>query len=202
MADKRRNLGIPSGVVFPFAGTTAPYGYLVCDGSAVSRSDYPALFVSLGTSHGQGDGSTTFNLPDYRGRFMRGVDGVAGNDPDKASRTAIAAGGNTGNAVGSAQGHGFQTHTHAQDAPVHFTVNSGLSSASTVTNTTTATRGSAAGLGNYDYLMGNTASAADVGKSQSVTASNQNATATGANSQVTANETRPVNVNVNYIVKV
>jgi microcystin-dependent protein len=72
MADLRRNIGIPSGVVFPFAGTTAPYGYLICDGRAVSRSDYADLFMMIGTSHGVGDGSTTFNLPDYRGNFLRG----------------------------------------------------------------------------------------------------------------------------------
>lgn len=72
MADKRRNLGIPSGVVFPFAGNAAPYGYLICDGRAISRSEYPQLFLAIGTSHGIGDGSTTFNLPDYRGNFLRG----------------------------------------------------------------------------------------------------------------------------------
>jgi microcystin-dependent protein len=72
MADRRRNLGIPSGVVFPFAGNTAPYGYLICDGRAVSRTEYASLFMMIGTSHGIGDGSTTFNLPDYRGNFLRG----------------------------------------------------------------------------------------------------------------------------------
>jgi len=72
MADRRRNLGMPSGVVFPFAGTAAPYGYLICDGRAISRAEYPQLFLSIGTSHGQGNGSTTFNLPDYRGQFLRG----------------------------------------------------------------------------------------------------------------------------------
>ena len=113
MADRRRNLGIPSGVVFPFAGTAAPYGYLICDGRVISRADYPVLFLAIGTAHGQGDGVTTFNLPDYRGRFMRGVDGLAGNDPDKASRTAMAAGGNTGNTVGSIQADELRTHTHS-----------------------------------------------------------------------------------------
>lgn len=104
MADRRRNLGLPSGVVFPFAGTAAPYGYVICDGSAVSRTEYASLFAAIGTSHGSGNGSTTFNLPDYRGRFLRGVDGLAGLDPDKASRTAMNAGGATGNAVGTVQG--------------------------------------------------------------------------------------------------
>ena len=161
MADKRRNLGIPSGVVFPFAGSTAPYGYLVCDGSAISRSDYPSLFAALGTSHGSGDGSTTFNLPDYRGRFMRGVDGTAGNDPDKAARTAMAAGGNTGNMVGSVQLDQFKSHTHQYDLGIN-----------------------AINAGTGDYYN-------DDGAHSFV-----DTTATGGN------ETRPKNVNVNYIIKV
>jgi microcystin-dependent protein len=76
MPEVRRNTGIPSGVVFPFAGDTAPFGYLICDGRAISRAEYPQLFATLGTSHGSGDGSTTFNLPDYRGNFLRGRVGV------------------------------------------------------------------------------------------------------------------------------
>ena len=82
MADRRRNLGIPSGVVFPFAGTSAPYGYLICDGRAVPREEYGQLFLAIGTSHGSGNGVDTFNLPDYRGNFLRGkvdVTTVAGS---------------------------------------------------------------------------------------------------------------------------
>ncbi len=60
------------GEVRTYAGPTAPEGYLLCQGQAVSRTTYSALFSVLGTSHGQGDGSTTFNLPDYRGTFLRG----------------------------------------------------------------------------------------------------------------------------------
>jgi microcystin-dependent protein len=206
MADKRRNLGIPSGVVFPFAGSTAPYGYLVCDGSAISRADYPSLFAALGTSHGSGDGSTTFNLPDYRGRFMRGVDGTAGRDPDTASRTAMAAGGNTGDAVGSVQGHSFQTHTHAQNAHTHTqnahdhvfsgTVNS-ADAAAVPANYLQATASSTnASSFDVDYVASATAT------NQNTTATNQNAVGSGATSQASANETRPVNVSVNYIIKV
>jgi len=62
----------PSGAVLPFAGTTAPNGWLICDGAPVSRSVYANLFSVLGTSYGSGDGSTTFNIPDYRWTFMRG----------------------------------------------------------------------------------------------------------------------------------
>lgn len=53
----------PAGVVMMYAGTTAPSGYLLCDGSAVSRSTYSILFSVIGTNYGAGDGSTTFNLP-------------------------------------------------------------------------------------------------------------------------------------------
>jgi microcystin-dependent protein len=77
------NSNVPSGAVFDFAGTVAPVGYLFCDGSAVSRTLYASLFAAIGTAHGYGDNSTTFNLPDYRGAFRRTVCGSGTNDPDK-----------------------------------------------------------------------------------------------------------------------
>jgi microcystin-dependent protein len=64
--------GVPSGVVHAYSGTTLPTGWLLCDGSAISRITYSNLFSIISTSHGSGDGSTTFNLPDYRGQFLRG----------------------------------------------------------------------------------------------------------------------------------
>ena len=103
---------IPPGCVIPFAGTTPPAGWLLCDGTQVSRATYAALYRAIGNAHGSGNGTTTFHLPDYRGRFLRGVDGAAGNDPDKDGRTAMAAGGNAGNAVGSAQDDAFRSHAH------------------------------------------------------------------------------------------
>lgn len=103
---------VPVGGVIPFAGTSAPTGFLACDGSAISRTTYAALFAVIGTSHGQGDGSTTFNLPDYRGRFLRGVDGGQGRDPNAGTRTAMATGGNTGDNVGSLQADEFKSHFH------------------------------------------------------------------------------------------
>lgn len=63
----------PAGIVMPFAGSTAPQGYLLCDGSAVSRTDYADLFTAIGTTYGAGDGSTTFNLPNLSGRVVLGV---------------------------------------------------------------------------------------------------------------------------------
>lgn len=64
---------VPPGVVLPFAGSAAPDGWLLCQGQAVSRTTYAALFASLGTAYGVGDGSTTFNLPNTQGYFLRGA---------------------------------------------------------------------------------------------------------------------------------
>ena len=94
-------LSVPIGTIIDYAGSSTPAGYLECDGSAVSRTAYAALFAALGTTWGAGDGSTTFNLPDLRGR------------------TAIGAG--TGTA-GGATAHGLgdkggdqRMHKHAHD---------------------------------------------------------------------------------------
>ena len=64
--------GIYTGVVMPFAGTTIAYGYLLCQGQAVSRTTYSALYSVIGTKYGSGDGSTTFNVPDMRGNIPVG----------------------------------------------------------------------------------------------------------------------------------
>lgn len=63
---------VPTGSILPYAGGTAPDGWLLCDGSQVNRVDYKALFDVIGTTYGIGDGSTTYNLPDLRGRFPLG----------------------------------------------------------------------------------------------------------------------------------
>jgi microcystin-dependent protein len=105
---------LPPGSILDFGGATAPAGYLLCNGEAVSRSEYPDLYAAIGTSFGGGDGSTTFNVPDLRGRFTRGVDAAAGHDPDADSRGESNPGGNAGDAVGSLQGDGFRSHTHRQ----------------------------------------------------------------------------------------
>lgn len=104
---------VPVGSVLPFAGTTAPSYYLICDGSAVSRTTYAALFTVIGEAYGEGDNSTTFNLPDLRGRFVRGRDGGAGRDPNAGTRTASGTNGNTGDNVGSIQDDAFESHNHS-----------------------------------------------------------------------------------------
>jgi microcystin-dependent protein len=66
-------VAFPTGTLTAFAGSTAPSGWLVCDGAAISRATYSTLFGVIGTSYGAGDGSTTFNLPDLRGRVPVGL---------------------------------------------------------------------------------------------------------------------------------
>ena len=89
---------VPSGAVNSFAMNSAPAGWLSCNGNAVSRTTYAALFAAIGTTYGTGDGSTTFNLPDLRGEFVRGLDNGRGVD--------------SGRALGSAQTDEFKAHTH------------------------------------------------------------------------------------------
>ena len=102
----------PTGTIITTALTSAPKGYIECDGSAVSRTTHARLFGELGVIYGNGDGSTTFNLPDYRGRFLRGFDNTAGTDPDASSRTDRGDG-TTGDAVGTKQDDDFESHTHS-----------------------------------------------------------------------------------------
>ena len=105
---------IPAGVIVPFGGQVEqiPYGWMLCDGSEVSRSEYANLYNAIGVCWGIGDGSTTFNLPDLRGVFLRGVSGTSGNDPDADSRIVLNDnGGNTGNNVGSYQGDAIRNIT-------------------------------------------------------------------------------------------
>lgn len=139
--DEWVNLGDQCGDIKYSAVSSPVGGYLECDGSAVSRTTYAQLFAKIATSHGQGDNSTTFNLPDYRGRFLRVVDGDASRDPDKAGRSAMATGGNTGNNVGSVQaqatrknGLALNDPGHNHDISVHMNVapvsNSGLATGS------------------------------------------------------------------------
>ena len=71
-AETRISAAVPTGVVQAFAGSTTPQGWLLCDGAAVSRTDYAALFAVIGTTYGKGNGSTTFNLPNLVDKFVEG----------------------------------------------------------------------------------------------------------------------------------
>lgn len=106
--------GVPAGTIMAFGGVTPPAGWLVCDGRALDGAEpqYGALRAAIGTSWGTGtddaDAATDFNLPDLRGRFLRGLDTVESpatiRDEDRATRTASAPGGLTGANVGTLEG--------------------------------------------------------------------------------------------------
>ena len=68
-----QTLGVPAGIILPFGSSSAPTGYLSCDGAAVSRSTYSTLYTAIGTTWGSGDGTSTFNVPDLRAMFLRGT---------------------------------------------------------------------------------------------------------------------------------
>lgn len=102
---------MPVGSVMAFAGLVEPAGWELCNGSTISRTVHAALFAVIADSYGIGDGSTTFNLPDYRGEFLRGWDNAAGNDPDAAGRTDRGDG-TAGDVVGSKQLGQNEAHTH------------------------------------------------------------------------------------------
>jgi len=101
--------GAPAGVIMAFAGTAAPTGFLSCDGSAVSRSTYATLFTAIGTTWGSGDGSTTFNVPDLRGMFVRGT----GTNATGSSSGAV------GPSVGSYAADTYLNHTHTDSGHTH-----------------------------------------------------------------------------------
>jgi microcystin-dependent protein len=174
---------VPAGVISAYGGTAAPTGYLLCDGSAVGRVTYAALFTAIGTAFGSGDGSSTFNVPDFRGRFLRGLDGGVSRDPDKASRTAMNSGGNTGNNVGSVQGGATADATGAVD----------ISTAADHTHTQ---------VGNEAAVFNTPGTGASPVLAQS---GSKQTGAAGSHSHTTSgwdNETRPINAYVNYIIKI
>jgi microcystin-dependent protein len=103
---------VPTGTIIEYGGWAIPAGYLICDGSAISRTTYAALYTAISTLWGSGNGSTTFNVPDLRGRFLRMMDWGSGRDPDVFSRTACNPGGAVGANVGTVQDHQLKSHTH------------------------------------------------------------------------------------------
>ena len=112
-------IGVPVGTVVAFAGQIASpsadyktdieaLGWMICDGRELEKGKYPELFAVLGDLYGGQD--EKFNLPDYRGYFLRGVDTDGKNDPDTDKRIAPAGGQQT--SVGSIQDDALQTHQH------------------------------------------------------------------------------------------
>lgn len=122
----------PTGTVLPFAGSTAPEGWLLCQGTAINRTTYATLFAVISTTYGTGDGSTTFNLPDMRGVFPRGqgtngtanYGGVTGHTPAGGAlatkggqKTAKNGLGSSSSGVSANHNHGDSGHAHNLTVP-------------------------------------------------------------------------------------
>lgn len=197
-------LSAPPGVVQAFAGTTIPTNWLWCNGQAVSRTTYAALFSAIGTAYGVGDGATTFNVPDLRGTFVRGLDAGRGFDPARvaASLQSDALRSHTHGVTDTGHGHTASSgnagaHGHTVNDPGHNHVwgtndvnagggGSGAPRSVNATNiTANATTGiSINGVGDHNHPV---AIAPGI---------------TGISIQSTGStETRPVNVAMHYIIK-
>ena len=181
----KRPLDLPAATVHAFAGTTAPEGWAMCDGSAVSRTEYAALFAAIGTTYGVGDGSTTFNLPDMRGEFLRGLDnmgtaaGARGKDVDGTART-----------VG-------QTQSQATAANGLSTTSGGSHTHRLSIRGVTASGSNASGTAS---LMNNTPTGTAVTLNSNNTANTTGSTHSHS-MQSSDTETRPANMAINYIIK-
>jgi microcystin-dependent protein len=107
---------IPVGALMPYAGSSAPTGWLLCYGQTVSRTTYADLFAVLGTTYGAGDGST-FGIPDLRGRAVFGKDNMGGSTAGRVTNAGSAI---TGTTLGAAGGNeALQQHSHSVTDPGH-----------------------------------------------------------------------------------
>ena len=122
-------VGIVPGTVVDYAGASTPAGYLLCYGQAVSRTTYARLFAALSTTWGAGDGSTTFNVPDLRGRATFGLDNMGGTAAGRLSVTI------TGTTLGATGGLEAQTITQANLPAVNL-VSSSLTATTTASPST------------------------------------------------------------------
>jgi microcystin-dependent protein len=160
----------PVGTILAYAGQAAPAGYLMCNGQAVSRAQYASLFSIIGTTYGAGNGSTTFNVPDLRGEFLRGLDAGRGVD--------------SGRTLGSSQPHAFQDFRLSQserNAP-------GAQGVTAVYSAQT----------NIGYNAGGYGTASDAVLYRMVPGPGYGALVP-VNANV-ASETRPRNLSVNYVI--
>lgn len=176
---------MPVGTILPYAGDTAPKGWLMCTSkSGHSPDSYPELFAVIGYRFGKftKEGTTYFLAPDLRGRFLRGRDGGAGRDPDSASRRFARNGGATGDAVGSVQEDSFMSHDH-----------NGSTSSNGTHNHSVRHRPMQTGGGANSLVI----------KTQSSNSTNTEGAGTHSHTVTSegGKETRPKNMYVNFIIK-
>ena len=183
---------MPAGALVPYAGASAPTGWLLCAGQAVSRTTFATLFAAVGTTYGIGDGATTFNLPDLRGRSIFGRDDMNGA---AANRITNAVSGITATTLGAAggdqrlatHGHTAQPHNHAITDPGHAHGNVPLRTGGD----------SDRGIGSSLYSVDNDGTTSTIGTS--ITINNATVTINDFSGGTSANI--PPAVILNYIIK-
>ena len=178
-----RYAAFPAGVLTAYGGSSVPSGWLLCDGAAVSRSTYAALFAAIGTTYGGGDGSTTFNLPELRQKFLRG----------KGTSDTLGAAG--GAATHTHAAHGALSHSGAAVADHAALTHAGA--AVTAHSTATSKFGTAAGTVVTTATHTVTQPAQHAAQAHTVTQPSAHA----AQAHDTPNSEPPY-VNVNWIIKV
>jgi len=223
--------GMPVGAVAALAGNVTPLGWLLCDGAAVNRVTYATLFTIIGTLYGPGDGSTTFNLPDLRNKFIRGVGsstGVLGtaqaaelashahavNDPTHSHNHTHTFGGTTGAESAahthnvSDPGHAHTTQAHSHNVPVFTTPNDGspigiYARGMAGGATQVATNAASPNTNGAGTGIGlSTETASHTHSISGTTGADATASATGVTVGATGGtETRPENVAMNYYIK-
>lgn len=189
--------GIPPGTIVAFGGAIVPSGWLLCDGAEVKRSMYAGLFSAIAVNFGGGDRVTTFNVPDLRGRFMRGVDSGAGRDPDASARAASNLGGPAGDSVGTLQ----DAATAAPFTP--FVSEQSGSHTHTSGNFNRLLQYTGRNTNNGTDGTDNTGSEPDITVSQPMLSGGAHTHRIGRTfGSGGDSETRPKNVDVNYIIKI
>lgn len=123
---------VPAGTVLPYAGSSAPSGYLLTYGQAISRTTYSDLFSAIGTTYGNGDGSTTFNVPDLRGRVVAGQDDMGGTSANRLTSPL------NGDTLGGAGGND-QIQLGINEIPAHSHDVSGVTAGNSIGHTHSGT---------------------------------------------------------------
>ena len=179
---------IPVGSIVSVAMETPPTNFLECDGSTISRTTYADLFSAIGDVFGVGDGSTTFEIPDLRGYFLRGWDHGAAVDPDAATRTD-SGDGTTGDHVGTKQTGVVESHLHSSGT---------LATSSDGAHTHTIIPGTP---NEYSPTRIIVESALSLGTLATSSDGAHTHTISGNTGSTGDNETRPKNINVMYCIK-
>ena len=183
---------VPTGSVHMMATTTAPSGYLECDGTAVSRTTYADLFSTIGTTWGEGDGSSTFNVPDLRGEFVRGWDNGKGTDSGRSFASSQSDQNAQHNHTATTT-VGSHTHTYAFAQGSGGGIGNDFGSSGITSVTQSGGRLSEleqSGGNDGQDLRGYTAETDDTTPSGSTTIANQG-----------GNEARPRNIAMMYVIK-